>query len=478
MTGPASNGLGFLFIPAVSLLIFFLGYTSQWLFNTDTSLDLAGGPLTTNETYTFNALLALIWWTYYKACTVPPGRYTFPKPDDDSSDPSSSSSAPADLDRTRWCRKCAAPKPPRAHHCRTCRACIPKMDHHCPWTANCVSLQTFPYFLRFLAWANAGLWYLLSLLGARYAGLYANRDQPSYLGPTPRAMAHLVLLGAAAGITALALGVLLAATARGWALNVTMIDGWEADRHEAVLLRHKKGGWWAGANAAPGGVPAPARIERVEFPYDVGFFANMSQAMGTRNVLMWFFPFAGGPVVSETCGKGTGWEWEENGFNDREGMWPPVDPEKARLAANGRISGWPGSAAARQAEEAEGGSGAKRTPEEERAAFKARQEMDLRRRQGMSGIIAELEEDEDIDDYDFADGDEEEEEAPGVDDHEYYEQGLDGEPGWTNSDGDRLRDYGVDEDAEEDLIVLEDDDVPLAELIRRRKVLVRDDNDE
>ena len=51
-----------------------------------------------------------------------------------------------------------------------------------------------------------------------------------------------------------------------------------------------------------------------------------------------------------------------------------------------------------------------------------------------------------------------------------YEEGMDGEEGWTNSDGDRLRDFGVDEDAE----VLAEDDIPLGELLRRRKAKGKD----
>lgn len=32
----------------------------------------------------------------------------------------------------KYCRKCKAFKPSRAHHCSICGRCIIKMDHHCP----------------------------------------------------------------------------------------------------------------------------------------------------------------------------------------------------------------------------------------------------------------------------------------------------------------------------------------------------------
>lgn len=31
----------------------------------------------------------------------------------------------------RYCKKCAAYKPPRTHHCRRCGCCVLRMDHHC-----------------------------------------------------------------------------------------------------------------------------------------------------------------------------------------------------------------------------------------------------------------------------------------------------------------------------------------------------------
>jgi palmitoyltransferase len=167
-------------------------------------------------------------------------------------------------------------------------------------------------------------------------------------------------------------------------------------------------------------------------------------------------------INQETPGKGAGWEWEENGFNDLPGLWPPPDPEKMRQARRGA---WPG--AAQRLEERDD---AYQTPEEVKTAFARRQEEDaMRRRKAQtqqayqqSRIIAELEE---VDGPDSVDADD--------------DFGVRAKPLWTNSEGDRLWDYGVDEDVEEEIIPAhgDDEDVPLAELIRRRKVVGREKDD-
>ncbi|KAK4147804.1 DHHC palmitoyltransferase-domain-containing protein [Dichotomopilus funicola] len=472
-TGPTTPGLHLLYIPAVCALIAFQGYFSQYLFNTDP--DLAPGPLTRRENYTFNILLACLWFTYYRACTVDPGRYV-------SSPTSSLSSSTADPDLrptstshsrldarepTRWCKKCVAPKPLRAHHCRHCARCIPKMDHHCPWTGACVSMQTFPYFLRFLVYTNLSLWYLASLIWQRAAAIWADRHLPAYLGPSLGSLIGLAVLALANFGTSFALGILLYTTVKGWVFNSTMIEDWEMERHEALLGRMRDEDEGAGEFWGDDGTAMREMLARIEYPYDLGFFANMAQAMGTRNPLQWFLPiFGGGPVIDNTTpGKGVGWEWEENGFNDLPGLWPPPDPEKTRQAKRG---GWPGSTAQQQQQD-QGVDAYQpyQTQEEIKAAFARRQEEDLIRRQQAqlrqaqqrSGIITELEE------LDGEDND---------DDDEGYQ--VVGKPLWTNSDGDRLWDYGVDEDVEETIPARADDeDVPLAELMRRRKVLTRED---
>ncbi|EAA31509.3 hypothetical protein GE21DRAFT_7684 [Neurospora crassa] len=58
----------------------------------------------------------------------------------------------------RFCKKCQARKPDRAHHCSTCRRCVLKMDHHCPWLATCVGLRNHKAFLLFLIYTSVFCW--------------------------------------------------------------------------------------------------------------------------------------------------------------------------------------------------------------------------------------------------------------------------------------------------------------------------------
>ena len=56
----------------------------------------------------------------------------------------------------RYCAKCKAIRPPRAHHCSICGCCVLRMDHHCPWVGNCVALYNHKYFLNFILHAAIG----------------------------------------------------------------------------------------------------------------------------------------------------------------------------------------------------------------------------------------------------------------------------------------------------------------------------------
>ena len=122
-------------IPAVVLLISFLSFTSQILF-----AYIDPHPLRHNESITFNVLIACIFVTYFRACFTDPGRIPkdwretlFRKRKSVEAERSEGNGALA-IDgcdpnkrlgeygaKERWCRKCDAAKPPRAHHCKSCK---------------------------------------------------------------------------------------------------------------------------------------------------------------------------------------------------------------------------------------------------------------------------------------------------------------------------------------------------------------------
>jgi palmitoyltransferase len=299
------------------------------------------------------------------------------------------------------------------------------MDHHCPWTTNCVSHTTFPHFIRFVFYAVLSMSILAYHLFRRAILIWDSRRLPAYLGPPVWAMAHLFVLIAVNSLTLFALSILLARAVYGLAANTTTIESWEIERHEALVERSRKTGGYVYANGGQ-----QMRVEHQEFPYDIGIWKNLCQGMGTSNVLMWFMPFGGGPGIESAA------EFEVNGFEDASKVWPPPDPDKVPRA--------PRSSDKDEDIKVYG------SPAEEIEAFKRRQQKDYERWGGKQENTANdgVSDDEQPDDYESE-----------------YEEGVDGEEGWTNADGERLRDYGVDEEAE----VLADEDIPLGELLRRRK---------
>jgi palmitoyltransferase len=100
-------------IPAVSFLILFLAYTSQYLF-----YYVEPGPLSGTQALWFNVFVLCIWFCYDRACTVDPGSKGWVEQVHGTSDHGTEGT---ELKKgMRWCKKCEAVKPPRAHHCRQC----------------------------------------------------------------------------------------------------------------------------------------------------------------------------------------------------------------------------------------------------------------------------------------------------------------------------------------------------------------------
>lgn len=104
--------------PGVTLLVAFLALTSQWLFHY-----IEPGPLRKGDAYLFNAMVTCLLICYWRTCFTDPGR--IPKDWQERVHSAESgppqSAAEGATQTNRWCRRCEAFKPPRAHHCKTCK---------------------------------------------------------------------------------------------------------------------------------------------------------------------------------------------------------------------------------------------------------------------------------------------------------------------------------------------------------------------
>jgi len=326
------------------------------------------------------------------------------------------------------------------------------MDHHCPWTSNCVSHTTFPHFLRFLVYTSLGLALLEYFLFTRLSHLWSTRDMPAYLGPSPLQLSHLFLTLVANTLTLFALGILCLRNLWCLAVNMTTIEGWEMERHRTLLRRARHfGGYLDDADGKP------VRIKRQEFPYDIGIWANVVQAMGSANPISWLNPFAATPSLR------SGLYWEVNGFEDEGTTWPPPDPDRTyrrhAKAVNADAFTFQNSTL---------------SEEDAVAAFKRRQAEDqVRRRQPFVDRLGAWEGREEV-----VGSDEDEDAGYGEDVSDAEEEvhvvrcdrddGVsEGEEGWRNSEGERLKDFGVDEDVE--FYDEQEDEIPLSELLVRRK---------
>ncbi|KAH9873647.1 hypothetical protein IAQ61_004271 [Plenodomus lingam] len=353
------------------------------------------------------------------------------------------------------------------------------MDHHCPWTANCVSHTTFPHFLRFLLYTTLGLSLLQYFLLLRLHHLWQSRTQPASLGPTPFQLAHLFTTLLTNTPTLFALSLLSLRNLYSLAFNTTTIESWEIQRHRTLCRRARLLG---GYLDAPDG--RRVRIRRQEFPYDVGVWMNVVQGMGSANPILWLNPWAPTPSLAR------GLAFPTNGFEAAGTVWPPPDPDRmvrARREA-GNVAAFTYQDSGLEGREAV-------------AAFKKRQAEDvLRRRPFLERLEAERAEtgkayshpvtgeykpcahpQAPLSTPSTLDPTSTNEPAPPTATKETPilptdstatadendDAAREGEESWRNSEGERLQDFGVDEDVE--FYDEQDDDVPLQELLTRRR---------
>ncbi|OKP07377.1 Palmitoyltransferase pfa4 [Penicillium subrubescens] len=238
-------------------------------------------------------------------------------------------------------------------------------------------------------------------------------------------------------MTVFALFILLVRSLWSLLFNTTTIESWEIERHETLLRRARVlGGYLEG----PGG--KKIRIAKQEFPYDIGIWSNIKNGMGgNANIISWFWPLAATPD------RKSGWEFEINDFEDPGVSWPPPDPDRIPLPA-GPLPG-------HDSELLKTYSSAR----EEIEAFHHRQAEDFKRTRPFSEIQRRKRFHERYKQQDDRNEDDERGPRP-----VYGDESDEGEESWRNAEGERLRDFGVDEDAD----FYDEDDVPLGVLMKQR----------
>ncbi|KAI0169588.1 palmitoyltransferase PFA3 [Hypoxylon sp. FL1284] len=131
---------------------------------------------------------------------------------------------------TRFCKKCQARKPDRAHHCSTCRRCVLKMDHHCPWLATCVGLRNYKPFLQFLIYTTLFCFYCFAVSGSWvYEEMLTQTVYTNTMMPV-----NFIMLAVISGIIGLVVGAFT-----GWHVllasrNQTTIECLEKTRYVKV----------------------------------------------------------------------------------------------------------------------------------------------------------------------------------------------------------------------------------------------------
>lgn len=243
---------------------------------------------TVNLQIRYQFLVTMVWVSYVvaicKSAGEPPKNYS-----------------PDSSHWHRWCNKCRLQKPARTHHCKSCNRCVLQMDHHCPWTLNCVGHGNMPHFLRFLVWVIVTTAYTVVVLSLRAAAYYRDRNLPAYLARRSEMVAVIVLLPLDAFVC-LSIIFLFIRCMIHVVTGTTQIEEWEKERiaNQISSLR-----FWDKVRAnyrtrhgcempeleswiRPG---SPITADDVVFPYDQGFYKNVTNALGSPS--QWLLPWGG-----------------------------------------------------------------------------------------------------------------------------------------------------------------------------------------
>mmetsp|Transcript_7371 Transcript_7371/g.19703 ORF Transcript_7371/g.19703 Transcript_7371/m.19703 type:complete len:324 (-) Transcript_7371:336-1307(-) len=209
----------------------------------------------------FTLMIILVLWTYFAAVLTDPGRVPpdwHPFLDEqharlelDRMSYSDYYFDRRDPRRPRYCKRCQAWKPERAHHCSVLGRCVLRMDHYCIWLVNCVGLMNYKFFLLFMLYTCLACITATLLLVPAFIDFFKDRLQ----GASALVVFMAVVTDGSFGA---ALVGFLVMHAQLLAANCTTIEMYEKDRMHP-------------------------------WPYNKGLRKNLEEVFG-HNKLRWLLP--------------------------------------------------------------------------------------------------------------------------------------------------------------------------------------------
>ncbi|KAK8932389.1 Palmitoyltransferase PFA3 [Metarhizium anisopliae] len=193
-------------------LIFVYGLTTWaiWVVIEIGSVAPKGSWLGTASSTVGVVIYLLLNWSYTTAVFTDPGSTTnrdgyglLPTTTQNHHPPATSVTVKSNGE-IRFCKKCQARKPDRAHHCSTCRRCVLKMDHHCPWLATCLGLRNYKAFLLFLIYTTVLCVYAFAVSGTWVWSEVIEEDVEKLDALLP---VNFIVLSVLSGIIGIVMGV-------------------------------------------------------------------------------------------------------------------------------------------------------------------------------------------------------------------------------------------------------------------------------
>lgn len=151
---------------------------------------------------------------------------------------------------TKFCSTCHHYRPPRCSHCAVCDNCVDKFDHHCPWVGNCIGRRNYRTFFFFVLGTTVLCYWVIIVCMLQLNDSANNQHEGNW--------------GSAIGAYPASIVVSIYAFLASWFVGGLTVFHSMLISKNTTTYEHFR-----------------SRYSSAENPYDVGFWKNWKQALGS-----------------------------------------------------------------------------------------------------------------------------------------------------------------------------------------------------